>query len=138
MNKITSELNFNGISSIKKIQCNDTQDYMCNDCFKIEMDGEISKDVEHQWGNGVIDPSSQSGNSMCNDCFRLKLDESSFSPSSISCLSCMQCGLTLEKKNDLFSAIKGICNHCYLEVANTDHTCIRCDPAFPLDQEAHK
>ena len=132
MNKIISELNFNFIPSIKKRVEDDTKDYMCHSCFKKELDGEISKDIGHQWGNGVIDPSSQLKDTFCNDCFKLELDESSFSLDGISRLSCTQCGLGLEKNNDLFSPIKGICNHCYLEVANRSHSCIHCDPTFPI------
>lgn len=132
MNKIISELNFNFIPSIKKRVEDDTKDYMCYSCYKMELDGEISKDIGHQWGNGVIDPSSQLKDTFCNDCFKLELDESSFSLDGISRLSCTQCGLGLEKNNDLFSPIKGICNHCYLEVANRNHSCIHCDPTFPI------
>ena len=126
------ELNFNLIPSIKKRVDDDTKDYICYSCFKKELDGEISKDIGHQWGNGVIDPSSQLKDTFCNDCFKLELDESSFSLDGISRLSCTQCGLGLEKNNDLFSPIKGICNHCYLEVANRNHSCIHCDPTFPI------
>ena len=132
MNKIISELNFNFIPSIKKRVEDDTKDYMCYSCYKMELDGEISKDIGHQWGNGVIDPSSQLKDTFCNDCFKLELDESSFSLDGISRLSCTQCGLGLEKNNDLFSPIKGICNPCYLEVPNRSHSCIRCDPTFPV------
>ena len=132
MNKIISELNFNFIPSIKKRVEDDTKDFICHSCFKKELDGEILKDTALMWGNGVIDPSSQLENSMCDDCFKLELDESSFSLDGISRLSCTQCGLCLEKNNDLFSPIKGICNHCYLEVANRSHSCIHCDPTFPI------
>ena len=59
------ELNFNLIPSIKKRVDDDTKDYMCHSCYKMELDGEISKDIGHQWGNGVIDPSSQLEDSMC-------------------------------------------------------------------------
>jgi hypothetical protein len=131
------ELNFNLIPSIKKRVDDDTKDYICYSCFKKELDGEISKDIGHQWGNGVIDPSSQLEDSMCNDCFKLELDELSFSLDGISRLSCIQCGLDLEKNNDLLSAIKGVCNHCYLKVANRSHSCIRCDPTFPVTEEAN-
>ena len=132
MNKIISELNFNFIPSIKKRVEDDTKDFICHSCFKKELDGEILKDTALMWGNGVIDPSSQLEDSMCNDCFKLELDEPSFSLDGISRLSCTQCGLCLEKNNDLFSPIKGICNHCYLEVANRSHSCIHCDPTFPI------
>ena len=132
MNKIISELNFNFIPSIKKRVEDDTKDFICHSCFKKELDGEILKDTALMWGNGVIDPSSQLEDSMCNDCFKLELDEPSFSLDGISRLSCSQCGLDLEKNNDLFSPIKGICNHCYLEVANRNHSCIHCDPTFPI------
>ena len=138
MNKIISELNFNFIPSIKKRVEDDTKDYMCYSCYKMELDGNLSTDIEYQWGNGVIDPSSQSGNSMCNDCFRLELDEPSISLHLLfPHLSCMQCGADLEKNSDLFSQIRGICNHCFLEEANEGHSCIRCDPAFPVTQEAN-
>ena len=132
------ELNFNLIPSIKKRVEDDSKDHMCNSCYKLSLDGENPKDVGHQWSNGVIDPSSQLEDSMCDDCFKLELDEPSFSLDGISRLSCTQCGLGLEKNNDLFSPIRGICNHCYLEVANRSHSCIRCDPTFPVSQEAQK
>jgi hypothetical protein len=132
MNKIISELNFNFIPSIKKRVEDDTKDFICHSCFKKELDGEILKDTALMWGNGVIDPSSQLEDSMCDECFKLQLDEPSFSLDGISRLSCTQCGLCLEKNNDLFSPIKGICNHCYLEVANRSHSCIHCDPTFPI------
>jgi len=138
MSKIINELKFNLIYSIKKRVDEDTKDYMCNSCYKLELDGSLSTDIEHQWGNGVIDPSSQSGNSMCNDCFRLELDEPSISLHLLfPHLSCMQCGADLEKNSDLFSKIRGICNHCFLEEANEDHSCIRCDPTFQVPQEAN-
>ena len=133
MNKIINELNFNSIPSIKK----SADDGMCHSCYKMELDGNLSTDIENQWGNGVIDPSSQL-ESMCNDCFKLELDGPNFSLDGISRLSCTQCGLGLEKNNDLFSAIRGICNHCFLVAANQDHSCIRCDPTFPVSQEAQK
>ena len=132
MNKIINKLNCNWIPSIRKSLDDDTKDYMCHSCYKMELDGEILKDIGQQWGNGVIDPSSQLEDSMCDDCFKLELDEPSFSLDGISRLSCTQCGLCLEKNNDLFSPIKGICNHCYLEVANRSHSCIHCDPTFPI------
>ena len=132
MNKIISELNFNFIPSIKKRVEDDTKDFICHSCFKKELDGEILKDTALMWGNGVIDPSSQLEDSMCDECFKLQLDEPSFSLDGISRLSCTQCGLDLEKNNDLFSPIRGICNHCYLEVANRSHSCIHCDPTFPI------
>ena len=138
MSKIINELKFNLIYSIKKRADDDTKDYMCHSCYKLELDGSLSTDIEHQWGNGVIDPSSQSGNSMCNDCFRLELDEPSISLHLLfPHLSCMQCGADLEKNSDLFSKIRGICNHCFLEEANEGHSCIRCDPTFPVPQEAN-
>ena len=117
MNKIISELNFNFIPSIKKRVEDDTKDFICHSCFKKELDGEILKDTALMWGNGVIDPSSQL-ESMCNDCFKLELDEPNFSRHLLSpYLYCTQCGLDLEKDNKLFSAIRGICNHCYLKEA---------------------
>ena len=138
MSKIINELKFNLIPSIKKRTDDDTKDYMCHSCYKLELDGSLSTDIEHQWGNGVIDPSSQSGNSMCNDCFRLELDEPSTSLHLLfPHLSCMQCGADLEKNSDLFSKIRGICNHCFLEEANEGQSCIRCDPTFPVPQEAN-
>jgi hypothetical protein len=137
MNKITIEPNFNLKPSFKKRANYDNRDYMCNECFKMDLDGELSTDIAHQWGIGVIDPSSvQSETNICNECFKLELDESNFLQDIISLLSCMQCGLSLEKNTDLFSKIPGICNHCYLAVANTKHSCIRCDPTFPSPQEA--
>ena len=133
MNKIINKLNCNWIPSIRKRLDDDTKDYMCYSCYKMAIDMDLSTDIGHQWGNGVIDPSSQSEDSMCDDCFKLELDEPNLSlhllyPN----LSCTQCGLGLEKNNDLFSPIRGICNHCYLEVANRSHSCIRCDPTFPI------
>ena len=137
MNNILNELRFNLIPSIKKRPDDDTKDYMCYSCYKMELDGNLSTDIEYQWGNGVIDPSSQSGNNMCDDCFRLELDESIFSLHLLyPHLSCTQCGIDLEKNNNLFSEIRGICNHCFLEAANPNHSCIRCDPTFPVPQEA--
>jgi hypothetical protein len=139
MNKSIHESNFNWIANTKKTVESDTHDYMCNTCFKLKLEMDIFTDTGHQWSNGVIDPSSvQSGINMCNTCFKLELDEHSFSLDGTSSLSCKQCGLCLEKNNELFSAIQGICNHCYLEVANTEHSCIRCDPTFPIPLEAQK
>ena len=136
MNKITIEPNFNFIPSFKKRASYDNRNYICNECFKLELDGELSTDIARQWGIGVIDPSSvQSETNMCNECFKLELDESNFLQDIVSLLSCMQCGLSLEKNTDLFSKIPGICNHCYLVVANTKHSCIRCDPTFPMPQD---
>jgi hypothetical protein len=138
MNKFINELNFNFIPSIKKRVDDDTKDYMCHDCFKLEFDGELSTDIGRQWGIGVIDPSSvQSKTNMCNECFKLELDGSNMLQDIASLLSCMQCGLSLEKNNELLSKIPGICNHCYLAVANTKHSCIRCDPTFPVTKEAY-
>ena len=109
---------------------------MCNDCFKMELDGESPKHIGHQWGIGVIDPSSvQSKTNMCNECFKLELDESNFLQDVVSLLSCIQCGFSLEKNTELFSKIPRICNHCYLTVANIKHSCIRCDPTFPMPQD---
>jgi len=138
MNKIINKLNYNWIPSIRKRLDDDTKDYMCYSCYKMVIDMDLSTDIGHQWGNGVIDPSSQSEDSMCDDCFKLELDEPNLSlhllyPN----LSCTQCGLGLEKDTNLFSTIRGICNHCYLQVANTDHVCIRCDPTFPVTKEAN-
>jgi len=117
MNKIINKLNCNWIPSIRKSLDDDTKDYMCNSCYRMELDGEILKDTALMWGNGVIDPSSQL-ESMCNDCFKLELDEPNFSRHLLSpYLYCTQCGLGLEKDNKLFSAIRGICNHCYLKEA---------------------
>ena len=79
MNKIVNELRFNLIPSVKKIVDDDDKDYMCHSCYKMELGGDVSTNIEHQWGNGVIDPSSQSGNNMWDDCFRLEIDEASFS-----------------------------------------------------------
>ena len=140
MNKIAIEPNFNLKPSFKKRASYDNRDYMCNECFKLELDGELSTDIARQWGIGVIDPLSvQSETNMCNECFKLEIDESNFLQDMVSLLSCMQCGLPLEKNADLFSEIPGICNHCYLAVANTKHSCIRCDPTFPMPHDSlHK
>ena len=35
-----------------------------------------------------------------------------------------------------FDQNEKVCNHCFLVVANKDHSCIRCDPSFPIPQEA--
>ena len=78
MNKITNEFRFNLIPSVKIVD-DETKDYMCHSCYKMEIEGEVSTDIEHLWGNGVIDPSSQSGSIVCNDCLRLELDEPIFS-----------------------------------------------------------
>jgi len=43
MNKIISELNFNFIPSIKKRVEDDTKDYMCYSCYKMELDGKFQK-----------------------------------------------------------------------------------------------
>jgi hypothetical protein len=73
------ELNFNLIPSIKKRADDDTKDYICYSCYKMAIDMDLSTDIGHQWGNGVIDPSSQSEDSMCDDCFKLELDEPNLS-----------------------------------------------------------
>jgi len=87
----------------------------------MELDGRSLNDLGLQWGFGVVDPTSQTSN--------IALAKTSE-------LSCMQCGIRVERENNLFSSIKGVCNHCFLVVANKDHSCIRCDPSFPIPQEA--
>jgi len=113
----------------------ETQDNLCDSCFRMKLDGISSNDLGLQWGFGVVDPTSQTSN-MCNECFKLKLDEDNFSLVKTSELSCMQCGIHVERENNLLSSIKGVCNHCFLVVANKDHSCIRCDPAFQTYKEA--
>ena len=101
----------------------------------MELDGRSLNDLGLQWGFGVTDPTSQTSN-MCNECFKLELDENNLALAKTSELSCMQCGIRVESENNLLSSIKGVCNHCFLVVANKDHSCIRCDPSFPIPQEA--
>ena len=121
--------------NFKKDTVVEAQDYLCDSCFRIELDGRSLNDLGLQWGFGVTDPTSQTSN-MCNECFKLELDENNFSLAKTSELSCMQCGIRVERQNNLLSSIKGVCNHCFLVVANKDHSCIRCDPSFPIPQEA--
>ena len=136
MNKITGRQNFNRKLSFKKDADVETRDNLCDSCFRMELDGFSSADSGIQWGFGAVDPTSQSSN-MCNECFKMELDEPNFSLCGISNVSCMQCGVYIEKNNDLFSAIKGICNHCFLSVANPEHSCIRCNPVFPINKETN-
>jgi hypothetical protein len=136
MNKITSRQNLNQKLSFKKDADVETRDNLCDSCFRMELDGFSSTDIGIQWGFGEVDPTSQSS-SICNECFKMELDEPNFSPDSISDISCMQCGICIEKNSDLFSAIKRICNHCFLAVANPDHSCIRCDPTFSVNMETN-
>ena len=136
MNKITGRQNLNQKLSFKKDAEVKIRDNLCNSCFRMELDGFSSTDIGIQWGFGTVDPTSQSSN-MCNECFKMELDEPNFSISGISNVSCMQCGICIEKNNDSFSAIKGICNHCFLAVANPDHSCIRCNPVFPINKETN-
>ena len=136
MNKITSRQNLNQKLSFKKDADIETRDNLCDSCFRMELDGFSSTDIGIQWGFGTVDPTSQSSN-MCNECFKMELDEPNFSLCGISNVSCMQCGVYIEKNNDLFSAIKGICNHCFLAVANPEHSCIRCNPVFPINKETN-
>ena len=135
MNKIAFWSNLHQKINFKKDADAETQDNLCDSCFRIKLDGRSLNDPGLQWGFGVIDPTSQTSN-MCNECFKLQLDEDNFTPVITSELSCMQCGSQIEKGINLLSAIKGICNHCFLVAANKDHTCIRCDPAFPTSKEA--
>ena len=121
--------------NFKKDAVVETQDHLCDSCFRMELDGRSLNDLGLQWGFGVTDPTSQTSN-MCNECFKLELDENNFSLAKTSELSCMQCGIRVERQNNLLSSIKGVCNHCFLVVANKDHSCIRCDPSFPIPQEA--
>ena len=135
MNKITFWSNMYQKINFKKDTVVEAQDYLCDSCFRMELDGRSLNDLGLQWGFGVTDPTSQTSN-MCNECFKLELDENNFSLGKTSELSCMQCGSQIEKSNNLLSSIKGVCNHCFLVVANKDHSCIRCDPSFPIPQEA--
>ena len=121
--------------NFKKDTVIETQDHLCDSCFRMELDGRSLNDLGLQWGFGVVDPTSQTSN-MCNECFKLELDENNLALAKTSELSCMQCGIRVERENNLFSSIKGVCNHCFLVVANKDHSCIRCDPSFPIPQEA--
>jgi hypothetical protein len=136
MNKITGRQNLNQKLSFKKDVDVEIRDNLCNSCFRMELDGFTSTDSGIQWGFGTVDPTSQSSN-MCNECFKMELDEPNFSLCGVSNVSCMQCGVCIEKNNDLFSAINGICNHCFLAVANPDHSCIRCDPTFSVNMETN-
>ena len=135
MNKIAFWSNMYQKINFKKDAVVETQDYLCDSCFRMELDGRSLNDLGLQWGFGVTDPTSQTSN-MCNECFKLELDENNLSLDKTSELSCMQCGIRVERQNNLLSSIKGVCNHCFLVVANKDHSCIRCDPSFPIPQEA--
>ena len=135
MNKITFWSNMYQKINFKKDAVVETQDYLCDSCFRMELEGRSLNDLGLQWGFGVTDPTSQTSN-MCNECFKLELDENNLSLDKTSELSCMQCGIRVESENNLLSSIKGVCNHCFLVVANKDHSCIRCDPSFPIPQEA--
>ena len=136
MNKITGRQNLNQKLSFRKDADVEIRDNLCNSCFRMELDGFSSTDIGIQWGFGTVDPTSQSSN-MCNECFKMELDEPNLSLCGVSNVSCMQCGVCIEKNNDLFSAINGICNHCFLAVANPDHSCIRCDPTFSVNMETN-
>ena len=135
MNKITFWSNMYQKINFKKDTVVEAQDYLCDSCFRIELDDRSLNDLGLQWGFGVTDPTSQTSN-MCNECFKLELDENNLALVKTSELSCMQCGIRVERENNLLSSIKGVCNHCFLVVANKDHSCIRCDPSFPIPQEA--
>ena len=134
MNKITFWSNMYQKINFKKDTVVEAQDHLCDSCFRMELDGRSLNDLGLQWGFGVTDPTSQTSN-MCNECFKLELDENNLSLDKTSELSCMQCGIRVESENNLLSSIKGVCNHCFLVVANKDHSCIRCDPSFPIPQE---
>ena len=121
MNKITFWSNMYQKINFKKDTVVETQDHLCDSCFRMELDGRSLNDLGLQWGFGVVDPTSQTSN--------IALAKTSE-------LSCMQCGIRVERQNNLLSSIKGVCNHCFLVVANKDHSCIRCDPSFPIPQEA--
>ena len=121
MNKITFWSNMYQKINFKKDTVVETQDHLCDSCFRMELDGRSLNDLGLQWGFGVVDPTSQTSN--------IALAKTSE-------LSCMQCGIRVESENNLLSSIKGVCNHCFLVVANKDHSCIRCDPSFPIPQEA--
>jgi len=135
LNKITFWSNMYQKINFKKDTVVEAQDYLCDSCFRIELDDRSLNDLGLQWGFGVTDPTSQASN-MCNECFKLELDENNLALAKTSELSCMQCGIRVERENNLLSSIKGVCNHCFLVVANKDHSCIRCDPSFPIPQEA--
>jgi hypothetical protein len=75
---------------------------------------------------------------LCIDCFKIQIDEEpDFSMAGELHYPCTSCGLYLEKGVDLFSKLDGICNHCYLRKSNLnkDHSCISCDPSFPIPQD---
>ena len=79
---------------------------------------------------------------MCIDCFKIEIgEEIYFSPIGESNTLCTSCGLYMEKGDDLFSTLNGVCNHCYLRKMNLDktHSCIHCDPTFKvvLKKEFH-
>ena len=135
MNKIAFWSNMYQKINFKKDTVVEARDYLCDSCFRIELDDRSLNDLGLQWGFGVTDPTSQTSN-MCNECFKLELDENNLALVKTSELSCMQCGIRVESENNLLSSIKGVCNHCFLVVANKDHRCIRCDPTFPVPQEA--
>ena len=135
MNKIAFWSNMYQKINFKKDTVVEAQDHLCDSCFRMELDGRSLNDLGLQWGFGVTDPTSQTSN-MCNECFKLELDENNLALVKTSELSCMQCGIRVESENNLLSSIKGVCNHCFLVVANKDHSCIRCDPSFPIPQEA--
>ena len=134
MNKITFWSNMYQKINFKKDTDFDVSDNLCDSCFRMKLDGRSLNDPGLQWGFGVVDPTSQTRN-MCNECFKLELDEDDFSLVKTSELSCMQCGSQIEQGINLLSAIKGICNHCFLVAANKDHSCIHCDTTFPISKE---
>ena len=78
MNKITFWSNMYQKINFKKDSVVETQDYLCDSCFRMELDGRSLNDLGLQWGFGVVDPTSQTSN-MCNECFKLELDEYNFS-----------------------------------------------------------
>ena len=134
MNKSIIEKFMNLKMNLKNVIDDETRDNMCYSCYKMDIESESSKDFGHQWGIGVIDPSFHSVN-MCNECFKIELDELDYLHGTSLCITCIQCGTDIEKINKLYSKIPGICNHCFLEVADPNHTCIRCDPTFPIPEE---
>ena len=134
MNKRVIEKFINLKMNLKNVIDDEPRDNICYSCYIMHVNGENSADAEHQWGHGIVEPSFLSVN-MCNECFKIELDELDYLHETRLCISCSQCGTDIERKNNLFSKIPGICNHCFLEVVNPNHTCIRCDPTFPVRQE---
>tara|TARA_B100001142_G_scaffold281510_1_gene293289 strand:- start:83 stop:586 length:504 start_codon:yes stop_codon:yes gene_type:complete len=73
--------------------------------------------------------------SMCIECFSDQTgQDTAFSKHYPLQKSCTKCGLYVESGKDLYSALPGICNHCYLRITKQDanHSCIHCNPNFHI------